>query len=117
MYKNMPYVNNLTYQRLRTPQGLKQNRLYHINDGVDAQAFEDDIDDQGAFNGDASTINTANNYAYDELGNLTRNTQKEIAEIKWTVYGKVQEVIRTNGSSKKNLKFEYNAKKKCECGD
>lgn len=81
------------------------------------QAFEDDIDDQGAFNGDASTINTANNYAYDELGNLTKNTQKEIAEIKWTVYGKVQEVTRTNGSSKKNLKFEYNAKKKCECGD
>jgi hypothetical protein len=56
-------INNLTYQRLRTPQGLKQNRLYHINDEVDAQAFEDDIDDQGEFNGDASTINTANNYA------------------------------------------------------
>lgn len=54
---------NLIWQYHKVRQGLKQNRLYHINDGVDAQAFEDDIDDQGEFNGDASNINTANNYA------------------------------------------------------
>ena len=102
-------INNLTYNRFNISDKIIQNRLYSVNDVVAGSTFTDDIDDQGTFNNTLDNVNIANNYAYDELGNLTKNTQKEIAEIKWTVYGKVQEVIRTNGSSKKNLKFEYNA--------
>ncbi|MDD4748291.1 MAG: hypothetical protein PHW19_13520, partial [Salinivirgaceae bacterium] len=100
--------DNFTYQYQKIDNKMLSNRLYHVNDDVNMNSImTDDIDDQGDFS--EKEINTINNYGYDEIGNLTRNTQKEIAEIKWTVYGKVQEVIRTQGSSKKNLKFEYNA--------
>lgn len=99
-------INDLTYNRYNNTLGIIQNRLYSVNDVVAENTFTDDIDDQGTFNNTPDNVNIANNYAYDELGNLTKNTQKEIAEIKWTVYGKVQEVIRTNGSSKTVLRVK-----------
>ncbi|GEM_PF-5961306 len=51
------------------------------------------------------TIN--GNYAYDAIGNLIQDEQEEIAEIHWTVNGKVSEIIRTEGSNKPNLEFRY----------
>lgn len=87
----------------------KQNRLYGVNDAVGNAAFTDDLDDQGTFDNNALTVNVNNNYVYDGIGNLIKDNQKEIAEIKWTVYGKIKEVTRTLGSSKKNLKFDYDA--------
>ncbi|MFN4233855.1 MAG: RHS repeat domain-containing protein [Bacteroidia bacterium] len=101
-------INNLTYNRLNSNGKILQNRLYHVNDAVALNAFNDDIDDQGTFvNG--GNINAANNYGYTEIGELNRNDQKEIAEIKYTATGKVKEVIRIANSSKKNLKFDYDA--------
>ncbi|MEY2871733.1 MAG: hypothetical protein RLZZ146_1656, partial [Bacteroidota bacterium] len=55
-----------------TTDGLVSNRLYQVNDVVSAGNYSDDIDDQGTFNNTHSTIETANNYGYDELGNLVR---------------------------------------------
>jgi len=37
------------------------------------------------------------NYAYDEIGNLTADAQDGI-NIEWTVYGKVKTVTKTDGS-------------------
>lgn len=88
---------------------MLQNRLYHVNDNITAGAFSDDIDDQGTFSSNLATINTANNYEYDGEGRLVRDSIEEIDTIKWTVTGKVKTVQRTSGSSKKNLKFEYDA--------
>jgi RHS repeat-associated protein len=48
-------------------------------------------------------------YTYDQIGNLTGDIAEEIQEIKWTVYGKIKEVIRTTTSSKPEIEFEYNA--------
>jgi hypothetical protein len=56
-----------------------------------------------------STIETANNYGYDELGNLVRDAQEEIASIEWTVYGKMKKITRTGASSKADLEFGYDA--------
>ncbi len=101
-------VENLSYKYERDANGrLLRNRLYHVNETVSAGAFTDDIDDQGVFS--TTNINTSNNYGYDEEGRLIRDDQEDIQEIKWTVGSKVKEVIRTNGSPKKNLKFDYDA--------
>ena len=76
---------------------------------VSAGNYTDDIDDQGTFNNTHSTIETANNYGYDELGNLVRDAQEEIASIEWTVYGKMKKITRNSGSSKADLEFGYDA--------
>ncbi|MBR5695444.1 MAG: hypothetical protein IKX43_04315 [Paludibacteraceae bacterium] len=38
---------------------------------------------------------------------MTMYKSEQIAEIKWTVTGKVSDVIRANGSSKPDLHFDY----------
>ena len=48
-----------------------------------------------------------NNYKYDEIGNLTKDNQEEIEEIKWRVDGKIAEIKRGSGSNKQNLVFNY----------
>lgn len=103
-------IEDLTYQYAKNGAGdVIQNRLYHVNETINPAAYADDIDDQGAFSSTLSTINTANNYEYDGEGRLVRDSIEEIDTIKWTVTGKVKEVLRTSGSSKKNLKFDYDA--------
>jgi RHS repeat-associated protein len=108
--ENGTAINKLTYKRqVDANNDLMRNRLYHIRDSVSSGAFADDIDDQGYFSNHTDSVNISNNYSYDAIGNLTKNTQKEIDTILYSVYGKVKEVIRTSGSSKKNLKFDYDA--------
>jgi RHS repeat-associated protein len=103
-------INDLNYKRFKDVAGQTvQNRLYHVKDAVSATSFTDDIDDQGYFHPNLDSVKTDNNYSYDEIGNLIKNKQKDIALIKWTVYGKVDSVARVSGSSKRNLKFRYNA--------
>ncbi|KAB2859612.1 MAG: hypothetical protein F9K09_01455 [Flavobacteriales bacterium] len=72
------------------------NKLAYVSDGP--STYNDDIDNQAI-----------GNYSYDEIGNLITDASEEIDEIKWTVYGKIKEIIRTSGSSKPNLKFIYDA--------
>ena len=43
------------------------------------------------------------------IGNLIRDDQEQIAEIKWTVSGKIQSITRTAESTKPNLEFHYDA--------
>ncbi|MBX2959433.1 MAG: hypothetical protein KF732_05695 [Flavobacteriales bacterium] len=101
-------INDLTYNRRNVGGKPVQNRLYHVNDAVSSTAFTDDIDDQDPFINN-ELVNSVNNYGYDEIGNLNRNNQKEIAEMVYNVTGKVKEVHRTVGSNKENLKFDYDA--------
>jgi RHS repeat-associated protein len=99
-----------------TRDWLRSNRLYHVNDGVGA-SLGTDIGDEGTFTANATTpyklsptpgvVNTANNYSYDEIGNLIHDESEEIDTIKWNVYGKVRSVIRTSGSTKPRLDFTY----------
>jgi RHS repeat-associated protein len=53
--------------------------------------------------------NLLNNYKYDELGNLIDDKREEIANIEWTVSGKVKHITRTAGSTKPELWFAYGA--------
>lgn len=83
--------------------------MYLVDDGITSRNYADDIDDQGAFNNNSTTINTANNYGYDELGNLNRDDAEQIANIEWTVQGKIKKITRTGGSTKPMLEFGYDA--------
>jgi RHS repeat-associated protein len=102
-------LDELTYNYHTTTDGLVSNRLYHVDDAVTSTNYTDDIDDQGTFNNTHTTIETANNYGYDELGNLVRDVQEDIAAIEWTVYGKIKKVTRTGSSTKADLEFGYDA--------
>lgn len=113
--------DELIYQYKEDEFGLPlQNRLYHVNDGQANDAMlTDDIDDQGTFQetdlgdlndpNDDILIEEANNYGYDELGQLVRDNAEEIENILWRVDGKITAVIRTSSSDKKSLRFSYDA--------
>lgn len=96
------------YYNNNPAEGLRSNRLYHVNDAI-SSGYSDDIDDQGTFTPASSVnnINILNNYGYDELGNLIRDESEEVEEIEWTVSGKVKAIIRTASSSKPDLEFIY----------
>jgi len=101
--------------KYRTVAGkLRQNRLYHVNDNINYTSLKtDDIDDQGHFAAGASSnplvdsVGQFNNYSYDNIGNLVKDKAEQIANIEWTVYGKVKRILRTAGSAKDNLVFDY----------
>ncbi|MHB1277893.1 MAG: hypothetical protein ACYC1Q_05805, partial [Bacteroidia bacterium] len=107
-----PNMDNLSYKydyyNNNPAEGLRSNRLYHVNDAVSSTGY-DDIQDQGTFVPESPTndVNLLNNYGYDELGNLIRDNQEEIATITWTVSGKIKTVTRTGGSTQPNLEFVY----------
>lgn len=76
------------------------NRLEYVVDGVNSppSVYTNDIENQGL-----------NNYDYDAVGNLIQDVSEEIDEIKWNVYGKVTEVLRTVASTKPEMAFAYDA--------
>ena len=94
--RNSGDLGNLEMDDLTYHYKPGTNQLTHVNDAVAASAHEGDIDDQGV-----------DNYDYDEIGNLIKDEAEEIAEIKWTLSGKVKEIKRTPSSSKPDLVFRY----------
>jgi murein DD-endopeptidase MepM/ murein hydrolase activator NlpD/photosystem II stability/assembly factor-like uncharacterized protein len=90
--------DNLTYDYLKDASGnLMQNRLYNVNDNATRLASKEDIADQGTFNPAASEVNIKNNYNYDEIGELKKDSAEGIKDIEWTVYGKVKSITRRDG--------------------
>ncbi len=96
------------------------NRLYHVNDAVaTGLASNEDISDPGyIFTNNDLTVNIANNFSYDEIGNLKRDSSEGIKHIEWTVTGKVKSITRYDGFSKivnsvtiypSDLEFLYDA--------
>jgi len=103
-------LEGLRYQYEYDDHGnLKRNRLYHINDWLGTTSDVTDIEDMGTFDNNPTTINQNNNYAYDAEGRLIKDVQEEIEQIVWRMDGKVKEIIRTPGSEKKNISFDYNS--------
>lgn len=81
----------------QAPVGNPTNKLAYVKDQVGNAGFSD-LDDQ-----------SSNNYTYDEIGNLVIDDEEEIAEIKWTVYGKIESIERISGSLKPDITFKYDA--------
>ena len=55
---------------------------------------------------DIESGQVANNYAYDEIGNLKQDLQEGITQIDWSLYGKVRNILRPG---KPQLIFSYDA--------
>jgi RHS repeat-associated protein len=103
-------IDSLRYHYAKDQNGnLIQNRLYHVNDAVPSSSFSDDIDDQGIYKPGIATINFGNNYNYDEIGQLRKDSAEGVQKITWTAFNKVKTVTRYSGSIRKNLVFDYDA--------
>jgi len=99
-------IDNQTYNYQTISGFKKNNRLYSIEDNA-LITSGNDLLDQIDFDNTETTINSANNYSYNEIGELKANKQDSIIDIKWTISGKIKEVTRFVGCHKYNLKFEY----------
>jgi RHS repeat-associated protein len=73
------------YYALDGSGNKKNNQLLYVYDTVAlATNYTEDIDRQ-----------TAGNYAYDSIGNLTRDNAEKISAITWNVYGKISQITKT----------------------
>jgi hypothetical protein len=86
------------YENKASQYKYNTNKLRSVDDATVTAASTSDLEDQGI-----------DNYEYDDIGNLLKDDQEDIQEIKWTVYGKVQSVTRKAGSTKPSLEFSYDA--------
>ena len=100
-------IDNLVYHYAQQAGHTVANRLYHVNDSVSVTRSTSDMEDQGLFTSNLTQINSKNNYSYDPIGNLVKDSLEQIASIQWSVYGKIKGVNRTTGSAKKNILFDY----------
>lgn len=84
-----PDMDSLNYAYNRDGSGnLQNNRLNHVNDAISSGKYTIDIDDQAA-----------NNYIYDHIGNLKADVAEDIDTIRWTVYGKINRIVKNSGST------------------
>ncbi len=88
-------MDQLSYAYQRDANNnLLKNRLLHIKDAVADDNYAEDIDNQGD-----------NNYGYNKIGNLTKDTKEKITGIQWTVYGKIKKITMTG----KTISYGYDA--------
>ncbi len=85
-------MDNLTYNY----NTAKPNRLTQITDAVPTTTFADDLETQAA-----------NNYAYDNIGNMTGDVSEGGKTVTWNVYNKITNVSMSSGT--KTLAFGYDA--------
>ncbi len=101
------HLDSLSYRYAMKGESYSEDRNYlmHIDDQQGLWSASVDLDDQGTF---TSGSLTANNYEYDDIGQLIKDAKEDIDTIIWNVYGKVSE-IRYDVDSKDNLEFLYDA--------
>jgi len=84
-------MDNLTYN-----YKPNSNKLDSIGDNpANTSNYTEDIDNQ-----------TAGNYDYDAIGNLTKDNAEGITNIEWTVYGKISKITKNDGSV---INYTYDA--------
>ena len=104
-------MDSLTYQYGRNNSGqLINNRLRYVHDRVADNAYTEDIDSQtpltlSQVQAEKLDAQTTDNYQYDEIGNLIKDTKEGITAIEWNVYGKIKSI--TKGSM--TITYTYDA--------
>jgi photosystem II stability/assembly factor-like uncharacterized protein len=104
-------MDNFTYIYENESNGFEQdrNRLLAVQDAANtsAQVWDgvDDLKPGQVYD----FVGQEFNYSYDAAGNLISDKQEEIANIEWTVSGKVRSITREDGSTKADLEFHYDA--------
>ncbi|OCX50795.1 hypothetical protein BEL04_18875 [Mucilaginibacter sp. PPCGB 2223] len=83
-YGNVGRMDSLIYRYTYDNNGrLANNKLNYVTDNASDGAYSTDIKNQ-----------PANNYSYDQIGNLIKDTQAGIDSINWSVYGKIKKVAK-----------------------
>ncbi|HWY37980.1 MAG TPA: hypothetical protein VNY73_05440, partial [Bacteroidia bacterium] len=103
------HMDNLNYNYETATNGFTKN-TNKLKAAIDLDAsttYAGDLRPGQVF--DNNTDHSADNYQYDEIGNLIKDNQGFISGIKWTVYGKIQSVTFVPGHGKNNLDFRYDA--------
>lgn len=84
-YEASTSTYGVSYTFSSVPAGAR-NRLAYVDDAASSGNYATDIDDQ-----------SAGNYTYDEIGNLTADVAEGISAITWTPAGKIASVTKTSG--------------------
>jgi RHS repeat-associated protein len=95
-------MDNLGYH-YKDSAGIRlNNKLRYVTDAVTAVAnYTEDIDGQ-----------VADNYTYDQIGNLIKDSAEKISNIEWNVYGKIAQIWKDNSSAVGDLQriaYRYDA--------
>jgi hypothetical protein len=89
-------MDSLTYKyNLDTHGQLANNKLMSVKDSVPSGNYPNDIDNQ-----------IGNNNAYDSIGNLVKDSAGGISSITWTIYGKISNIAKADGST---VAYTYDA--------
>lgn len=82
-------MDSLSYKYNRDGDGnLLDNKLNYVKDQVNSSNYAADIDDE-----------SPDNYEYDRIGNLKKDASENIDTVRWTVYGKINRVVKSSGST------------------
>ncbi len=77
-------MDNLAYHYPADGSGNRiSNRLRHVTDGVVSSPYAEDLETQAA-----------DNYTYDEIGNLVSDNAEHLSSIEWNVYGKISRITK-----------------------
>ncbi len=104
-------MDSLTYQYGKNNSGqLINNRLRYVHDRVADNAYTEDIDSQtpltlAQVQAEKLDAQTTDNYQYDEIGNLIKDTKEGIDQIEWNVYGKIKTITK----GKTTITYTYDA--------
>ncbi len=87
-------MDNLTYGYNLSGGKLVNNKLRHVQDAIGDANYTDDIDNQAT-----------DNYDYDAIGNLIKDTKEGITNITWSVYGKILTITKSGNT----ISYTYDA--------
>jgi len=89
-------MDSLNYKYNRDGDGnIVNNKLNYVKDQVSSSNYSVDIDDQ-----------SPNNYGYDLIGNLKKDVSENIDTIRWTVYGKINKIVKNSNAIKINYGYD-----------
>ena len=104
-------MDKMTYQYPKDALGnALNNRLRYVHDEVAAANYAEDIDSQTALTlaqvqAQKLPEQLTDNYGYDAIGNLIKDTKEGISSIKWNVYGKIESITKMGNT----INYSYDA--------
>ena len=96
----LPEMDSLNYSYNYSSGKLQNNRLRRVTDSIPVGNYTEDIDNQ----------TNADNYNYDEIGNLIEDKAEGITQVDWNVYGKIKDVYKNkSGDPVSEILYSYDA--------
>jgi RHS repeat-associated protein len=95
--EDISQIDDLVYHYNDPVNGGNNNRLSYVIDASGEVLPGVDLASQ-----------SADNYSYDAIGQLIQDNAEHIEEIKWTVTGKVKEILYDPEYLEKHIEFMYN---------